>query len=77
MQKGIQVRPSAKAGHQTVTFTLAIGNIRQICSLRTSFLTQNQAFSYLHKHRAEFERAARKMFANGEIENGVIHLVML
>jgi hypothetical protein len=63
-------------GH-SVTFVLAIGTVRQMCSLQTNFATQNQAFNYLHKHRKQFERLARERFALGQIEDGLIKLTML
>jgi hypothetical protein len=62
---------------QTISFVLAIGPVRQVCRLRTTFQTQNQAFSYFHKHRNAFERVAREKFALGEIEAGEIQLTML
>lgn len=62
---------------QTISFVLAIGPIRQNCSLQTTFRTRNQALSYLHKHRTSFERVARERFERGEVEEGVIHLEML
>jgi uncharacterized membrane protein len=62
---------------QAINFVLAIGAVRQVCCLRTTFRTQNQAFSYFHKHRNAFERVARERFARGEIEDGVVQLEML
>ena len=62
---------------QTITFVLAIGTVRQMCRLSTTFRTQSQAFSYLHKNRTEFERVARARLARGEVDDGVIHLTML
>ena len=62
---------------QSITFVLAIGAARQTCRLQTTFLTQNQAFSYLHRHRTEFERVARERFLRSEIEDGIINLTML
>lgn len=62
---------------QTITFVLAIGTVRQMCRLETTFQTQNQAFSYLHKYRTEFERIARARLELGEVDDGVIHLTML
>lgn len=63
-------------GH-AVTFVLAIGTVRQMCRLQTTFRTQSQAFSYLQKYRTEFERVARERFARGQIEDGLIKLTML
>ncbi|MDI4236865.1 hypothetical protein AAFX91_15215 [Bradyrhizobium sp. 31Argb] len=62
---------------QTITFSLAVGPVRQACRLQTTFRTQNQAFSYLHRHRTEFEHIARARLARGELEDGVVQLVML
>lgn len=62
---------------RAITFVLAIGTIRQICRLATTFQTENQAFNYLRKHRTEFERAARERLARGEIDDGVVHLTMM
>lgn len=62
---------------QAIDFVLAIGSVRQVCRLQTTFRTQNQAFSYFHRHRIEFERVARARLARGEVEDGVIELTML
>jgi hypothetical protein len=62
---------------QIITFVLALGSVRQACRLATTFQTQNQAFSYFHKHRTEFERVARASVARGEAEDGIVHLTML
>ena len=78
MPKNIQIAPETERGEgQAITFVLAIGAVRQVCRLQTTFRTQNQAFSYFHKHRNAFERVARARFARGEIEDGVIQLTML
>ncbi|RXH25803.1 MULTISPECIES: hypothetical protein [Bradyrhizobium] len=61
----------------TITFLLAHGANRQLCRLATTFSTQKQAFSYLQKHRTEFERMARARLASGELENGIVVLSML
>lgn len=74
----VRIVPEAKSGGgQTITFVLAIGTVRQMCRLETTFQTQNQAFSYFHKHRTEFERIARGRLARGEVDDGIIHLAML
>lgn len=62
---------------RAITFVLAIGTIRQICRLATTFQTENQAFNYLRKHRTEFERVARERLARGEVDDGVVHLTMM
>ena len=61
----------------TITFFLAYGVSRQMCRLATTFRTQAQAFSYLQKHRTEFERVARARLVSGELEDGVVVLSML
>ena len=78
MYKDIRIVPENERGKgQAITFVLAIGAVRQVCRLQTTFQTQAQAFSYFHKHRNAFERVARARFARGEIEDGVIQLAML
>lgn len=78
MPKNIRIVPETERGNgQAITFVLAIGAVRQVCRLQTTFRTQNQAFSYFHKHRNAFERVARARHARGEIEDGVIQLAML
>ena len=70
--------PRAKSdGGGTITFTLAHGSARQICRLTTTFQTDKQAFSYLHKYRTEFERIARARLVSGELEDGVVVLSMI
>lgn len=64
-------------GGGTITFTLALGAARQICRLTTTFRTDRQAFSYLHKHRTELEQIARARLASGELEDGIVMLSML
>lgn len=64
-------------GGGIITFFLALGAGRQMCRLATNFQTQKQAFSYLQKHRTEFERIARARLASGELEDGVVVLAML
>ena len=78
MPKSVRIVPEAKSGKgQTITFVLAIGQLRQVCLLETTFRTQNEAFSYLHRHRTEFERIGRTSLARGELKDGVVHLKML
>ena len=78
MPKHIRIVPITEQDEgQAITFVLANGSVRQICRLQTTFRTQNQAFSYFHRHRTEFERVARARLARGEVENGVIELTML
>ena len=78
MSKDVRIVPETERGKgQAITFVLAIGAVRQVCRLQTTFRTQNQAFSYFHKHRNAFERVARARLERGEIEDGVIQLTML
>ncbi|RXT50063.1 hypothetical protein [Bradyrhizobium betae] len=74
----MRVLPRIKSdGGGTITFFLALGAGRQMCRLATTFLTQKQAFSYLHKNRTELERIARARLASGELEDGIVMLSML
>ena len=78
MPRSVRIVPDADSGNgQAITFVLAIGAVRQNCRLATTFQTRNQAFSYLHKYRTEFERIARDRLARGEVDEGIIHLTML
>ena len=78
MPKNIRIVPKTETDEgQTISFVLAIGSVRQACRLQTTFPTQNQAFSYFHKHRTAFERVAREKLAIGEIEDGEIQLTMI
>lgn len=78
MGNGIRITSKPeKGGNRSVTFVLAIGSTRQTCRLTTNFSTQNQALSYLHRHRIDLEHVARTQFARGEIEDGVIELTMV
>jgi hypothetical protein len=71
------MRRATSEGRGTITFSLALGAARQICRLTTTFQTEKQAFSYLHKYRTEFEQMARARLASGELEDGVIVLSMI
>jgi hypothetical protein len=71
------VKDDAKSGGQMIAFALAIGSTRQVCHLKTSFCTRNQAFAYLQRNRTAFERIARELFERGELTDGVIHLKMI
>lgn len=78
MPKSIRIVPKTETEKgQTISFVLAIGSVRQVCRLQTTFQTQNQAFSYFHRHRNAFERVARERLALGEVEDGVVQLTML
>lgn len=71
------VRKVKPDGGGTITFTLALGKTRQPCRLTTSFETDKQAFSYLHKYRTQFERIARARLASGKLEDGIVVLSMI
>jgi hypothetical protein len=71
------VRRVKSNGGGTIAFSLALGAARQICRLTTTFQSEKQAFSYLHRYRTEFEHMARARLASGELENGVVVLSML
>jgi hypothetical protein len=74
----VRIVPRAKPdGGGTITFSLALGAARQMCRLTTTFQTDKQAFSYLHKYRTEFEHIARARLASGELEDGIVELSML
>jgi hypothetical protein len=78
VSRGIRIS-EADTSHEgrTIIFALAIGAVRQVCHLKTSFRTQSQALSYLQKNRNAIERIARERFLRGEIEDVVIHLTMI
>lgn len=69
--------PRLKPDDGTITFFVAFGANRQMCRLATTFDTQKQAFSYLQKHRTEYERIAQARLASGQLEDGVVVLSML
>ena len=79
MLKSVRIVPEETESDegQIITFVLAIGSVRQVCRLETTFRTRTQAFSYLHKHRTAFERVAHASLAHGEVKDGVVHLTML
>jgi hypothetical protein len=77
MPVGRIVRRARSDGGGTITFSLALGAARQICRLTTTFQTEKQAFSYLHKYRTQFEQMARSRLASGELEDGIVVLSML
>jgi len=77
MLVGRTLRKAKSDGGGTITFSLALGAARQVCRLTTTFQTDRQAFSYLHKYRKEFEQMARARLASGELEDGIVVLSML
>lgn len=78
MLKSILIVPHiTPCKEQAIDFVLAIGSVRQVCRLQTTFRRQNQALSYFHRYRTEFERVARARLARGDVEDGVIEVTML
>ncbi|MBC9883523.1 hypothetical protein G8O24_40260 [Bradyrhizobium sp. INPA01-394B] len=73
----MQIVRRVKLEDGTITFFLAFGASRQMCRLATTFSTQKQAFTYLQRHRTEFEHMARARLASGELEDGIVVLSML
>src|SRR5215470_13185663 len=50
MPKSIRIVPETEQGKgQAVSFVLAIGPVRQMCRLQTTFRTKNEAFNYFYK----------------------------
>ena len=62
---------------QTIFFQIADGNVRQPCSLRTKFPTQQQASRYLRQNWNKIEQMARDCLARKCFEEGRINLVMM
>ena len=62
---------------QTVFFQIADGNVRQACSLRTKFPTQQQASRYLRQNWNKIEQMARDCLARKCFEEGRINLIMM
>jgi hypothetical protein len=77
MRNGSRATPKLKQGPQTVLFEIANGNMRQACSLKTKFLTQNQASRYLRQNWNRIEQMARDCLAKQCFEDGRINLVMI
>jgi hypothetical protein len=77
MRIGSRATPKPEQGPQTVLFEIANGNARQACSLKTKFLTQNQASRYLRQNWNRIEQMARDCLARGCVEDGRINLVMI
>jgi hypothetical protein len=77
MRNGSRATPKFEQGPQTVLFEIANGNIRQACSLKTKFLTQNQASRYLRQNWNRIEQMARDCLARECFEDGRIKLVMI
>lgn len=61
-------------GPQTVSFQIANGNARQLCSLQTKLPTRVQAQKYLLAHWPIIEKMARDALAAGTLEDGQIKL---
>ena len=77
MRIGSPTTPRAERGPQTVLFEIANGNARQACSLKTKFLTQNEASRYLRQNWNRIEQMARDCLARECMEDGRINLVMI
>ena len=77
MRIGSRAKPKLEQGPQTVLFEIANGNARQPCSLKTKFLTQNQASRYLRQNWNRIEQMARDCLAKQCFEDGRINLVMI
>ena len=77
MRNGSRATPRLEKGPQTVLFEIANGNMRQACSLKTKFLTQNQASRYLRQNWNRIEQMARDCLAKQCFEDGRINLVMV
>ena len=77
MRNGSRAMPKLEQGPQTVLFEIANGNMRQACSLKTKFLTQNQASRYLRQNWNRIEQMARDCLAKQCFEDGRINLVMI
>ncbi len=73
---GLCVEPSQAAVERSRFPSRSVQRARS-CRLKTTFQTDNQAFSYLHKYRTEFEQIARVRLASGELEDGIVVLSML
>ncbi|MCP1750992.1 hypothetical protein ABIF29_006220 [Bradyrhizobium elkanii] len=71
------MRRAKSLGDGTITFSLALGAARQVCRLTTTFQTDKQALSYLHKYRTELEQMARARLASRQLEDGIVVLSML
>jgi hypothetical protein len=61
---------------QSVCFEIANGTERQVCMLKTKFLTKGRASRYLKSNWPTIEKLARDALASGCIEDGQIKLVM-
>jgi hypothetical protein len=69
--------PKLEQRERTVFFQIANGNVRQSCSLKTKFPTQQQASRYLRQNWNMIEQMARDRLARNCVENGRIDLVMI
>jgi hypothetical protein len=66
-----------KKGNRQRFFEIANGNLRQVCSLKTKFLTQHQASRYLRQNWNRIERMARDCLAKERFGDGRFNLVMI
>ena len=77
MRKRSPTETETLKGNQTVFFQIASGNRRQACSVKTKFLTQQQASRYLRQNWTKIEQMARDCLAKGSLEEGRINLIMV
>ena len=77
MQKRSPTETETLKGNQTVFFQIANGNSRQACSVKTKFLTQQQASRYLRQNWTKIEQMARDCLTKGSLEEGRINLIMV
>jgi hypothetical protein len=62
---------------KSVAFAVVIGNQRQDCVLKTTYLSMAHAMTYLKSHRSKIEKVAKQKWAEGLIDDGVIYLDMV
>lgn len=62
---------------QTIDFTIINGNLRQNCMLRTTFLSNAQAMTYLKDNRPKIEAIAKQRWSEGFVKDGVVYVDMI
>jgi hypothetical protein len=77
MRNSFPIEPELEGGQQTVFFQIANGSRRQACSLKTKFLTEQQASRYLRQNWNGIEQMARDCLTRECFEDGRINLVMI
>jgi len=73
----LRIKPVLEKNSQTVSFAIAIGTSRQVCSLRTRHESHSRALTYFQHNRALIEKMARDRLQAGSLEDGEIKLEML